>query len=492
MAVWRSAVVVSGLLLSGSAAAQTAGNIEQLEQELKAMQEQMRTLQRRVEDARATAAAAQAAADAAEARSAAAEQAQWRAEERAASSKSSSSSSDDLDLKVKWKGAPEFSSKDGRFKMKVRGRLQTDYNAINQDTGITGRPNVSAAEIRRARLGVEGLLWQDVEYKFEVDFANDETALKDAYMEYVGLCEGLGIRVGNFKNFNSLEHMTSSRYITFMERAAFIDAFELDRQIGAGVIFDQKHYTISAGVYGPHAENDSVWLDDVKSGAARVTWAPVNEDRRVVHFGASWRSRHGGDDLRANPIPANDQFFQYRARGADLHLADRFIGTPQIFNEDAFWGLEAAVVYGSWSLQGEYAQLHPDVATGFVGPDPTYQGWYIEGSWYITGESRTYKNGEFDRPKVLDPVFEGGRGAWQLAAKYDVLDLSDKATMIATCTTCGNQETWLLGVNWWLNDHTRVIFDYNQSKITGGFMGGANVNDGATIRGFGTRAQVDW
>ena len=88
----------------------------------------------------------------------------------------------DLDLKVKWKGAPEFSSADGKFKFKVRGRLDADYNAIDQDQSITGRPDVSAAEIRRARLGVEGVVWYDVKYIVEVDFANDTPALKDAYV----------------------------------------------------------------------------------------------------------------------------------------------------------------------------------------------------------------------------------------------------------------------------------------------------------------------
>ena len=39
----------------------------------------------------------------------------------------------DLDLKVKWKGAPELSSADGKFKFKVRGRIMTDYNNIDQD-----------------------------------------------------------------------------------------------------------------------------------------------------------------------------------------------------------------------------------------------------------------------------------------------------------------------------------------------------------------------
>jgi phosphate-selective porin OprO and OprP len=477
MARWRTAIVAGGLVLSSGAIAQTAPNVDQLESQLKAMQEQMRVLQQRVEEAKAQAAAAQ-----------------WAASQSVAAAKAKESKHDDLDLKVKWKGAPEFSSKDGKFKMKVRGRIETDYEAIDQDTAITGRPDVSAVEIRRARIGVEGLLYGDIKYKFEVDFAHDETAIKDAYLEYLGLMQDLGLRVGHFKTFNSLEHLTSDRFITFMERAAFIDAYELDRQLGAGVIFAKEHYTLAAGVFGPHAEDDTTWLNNVRAGAARVTVAPINNEdhTRVVHLGASWRTRHGAEDARANPVPANDQLFRYRARGADFHLADRFIATPAIFDEDTFWGAEGAVVLGPWSVQGEFGQLHADLASGFVGASPTYNGWYVETSYFLTGEHRNYEEGEFGRPKVLRPVFAGGPGAWQIAGKYDVLSLSDKATLIATCTMCGNQNTWLIGVNWWLNDYVRFMFDYNESTITGGFMNGANVNDGAKIKGFGTRAQVDW
>ncbi|HEX5105850.1 MAG TPA: porin, partial [Pirellulaceae bacterium] len=98
----------------------------------------------------------------------------------AAAASAKKASSDDLDLKVKWRGAPEFSSADGNFKMKLRGRLHADWNAINQDESITGRPNVDAFEIRRARLGIEGVVWGDVKYIVEADFAQDAVSLKDA------------------------------------------------------------------------------------------------------------------------------------------------------------------------------------------------------------------------------------------------------------------------------------------------------------------------
>lgn len=450
--VFVGSVLVSTLATSFSA---HADGMRRVEADLEAMQAQIRELQREVE-----------------------------ATKKAAKS--------DNDLKVKWKGAPELSSKDGNFKMKVRGRIQTDYNAINQDRAITGSPSVSALELRRARLGVQGTVWGDVNYILEADFANDSVSMKDAYFKYTGWGKHFAVQIGNFKTFNSLEHLTSSNYIEFLERASFVEAFGLDRQLGIGALLSDKHYTVSAGLFGPTTGNEETWFRDVKTGSARATFAPINEDGHVLHFGGSWRYRAGATENRSNVAVANDQFFRYRARGADLHLANRFVATPQIFDRDTFWGLEAAYVHGPWSIQGEYTQLHGDVSPLFNGPDSTYRGWYVEGSWFLTGETRPYKNGAFDRVKVLNPVFEGGHGAWQLAARYDVLNLGDNATLIPTCTMCGEQKTWQLGVNWYLNDNARLMFNYNQSDIGGGNIAGSNRNDGATIKGFGARAQVDW
>jgi phosphate-selective porin OprO/OprP len=202
----------------------------------------------------------------------------------------------------------------------------------------------------------------------------------------------------------------------------------------------------------------------------------------VLHFGGSVRHRDNGSQL---PL------YRYRQRAADFHLTDRFVDTGFIGEADTFLGAEFAWVWGPFSIQGEYAQNQVDVPVSIAKVDPTYDGYYLSGSWYLTGESRTYKKGVFSRPKVKRPVNEGGPGAWQIAARYDVVDLSDKSAAIAggglvSCAECGEQKTWLLGVNWWLNDYTRLTFNYAESDISGG------VNNGATIQGVGLRAQVDW
>jgi phosphate-selective porin OprO and OprP len=484
-----------GILAAGGMSVAKAATLEELEAAIILLQQQ-------VKEAKAAAAAAQAAA--------------------------ANAGGGDLDLKVKWKGAPEFTSGDGKkFKFKVRGRIQTDYNNIDQDFDITGRPDVSAVELRRARLGVEGVVWYDVKYKFEFDFAADEVAAKDVYVAYAGLKPkdwGIGeIRFGNQYVYNSLEQITSSRFVTFMERAAFTEAFFVDRQIGAAILAGSEHWSFQTGIYGAPPSEATDFLQDQTAYSARLTVAPINREvngvNQVLHFGVSGRHRDEAEDFRSPTSPVtvlDDQPFRYRARGADLHLADRFVQTPFFGDRDDMLNLEAAFVWGPFSMQGEYAQLWVDTNRILDTVDPTYNGWYVDASYWLTGETRTYEaaTGEFGRPKVKHPVLwgqgGGGWGAWQIAGRYDVIDLSDKSNAllgfsantaslpIVGCTLCGDQNTWLIGVNWWLNDYTRLALNVTQSKIEGGNplnatgTAGANRNDGADITGVGLRAQVDW
>jgi phosphate-selective porin OprO and OprP len=114
---------------------------------------------------------------------------------------------------------------------------------------------------------------------------------------------------------------------------------------------------------------------------------------------------------------ASNALYQYRTRGADLHLADRFIDTPQIFDSDEMFILETAFVWGPFSMQGEYAQLQADSPSGISSVSPTYNGWYIDTSWFLTGETRNYEStiGMFGRTKVKRPVFGGSSGWGRLA-----------------------------------------------------------------------------
>lgn len=543
-----------GMVTAGAGGA-NATSPEELEAAVKAMQAQMQAqqaqiavLQKQVEEAKAEAAAAKASS---------AKTASAKAEPPKADPPKAN---DGPDLNVKWKGgAPELASKDGKFSFKVRGRVQTEYERANQDTPITGFPDLSATELRRARLGVEGIAWWDYKYVLEVDFANDDTRVKDAYLQYQGLKFGdtpLYFRVGNFKTPNSFEQMTSDLFVDTLERASFINAWQLDRQIGFMTAYWSDHFGLAAGIFGDNSALSSGSVanaplfpgftgDESTTFTARGTVAPINnvvgDDSYVLHFGASVRSRDIGND---------QPFVQYQARGADLHMTNFAVNTGRISDGDTFWGLEAAALWGPFSLQGEYGNLGVDLPGGefirsnppaagrlttspnpFVDvPEPNFNGWYVEGSWFFGGRQTYEKEGKWGRPKIANPFGWGkhtGWGALQIVGKYDVLDQSDSAfnnaggcpttrlfpglsgsapALVApSVSQCGEMNTWVVGANWYLNDYIRLMFDYAQSDLSNfpiTTITATNTTvppgtkiagfDGATIRGFGMRAQIDW
>ena len=111
-------------------------------------------------------------------------------------------------------------------------------------------------------------------------------------------------------------------------------------------------------------------------------------------------------------------------------------------------GLEAAVVLGSLSLQTE-AIATTSNATGV--DDPVFWSTYVMGSYVLTGEHRSYRDlvGAFGS---VHP--EGGLGAFEIAGRYSYLDL-DSAGIDG-----GALHDWTLGLNWYANQHTRMMLNY--------------------------------
>ncbi|MBT5185700.1 MAG: hypothetical protein HOM01_02755, partial [Kordiimonadaceae bacterium] len=300
----------------------------------------------------------------------------------------STSISQAQDLNVNWKGAPEFSSADGNYKIKLRGRILADWGTVSDNNGKV----VDATEFRAARLGVEGVVMKDIKYKFEIDFAGNNTNISDATIEWA--LKPVSVVVGHFKTPTSLEEQTSGRYTTFMERASFTDAFSFSRQIGIAASYSQNDITFQAGVFQGNANGGGGTVQG-RTYASRVTFTPKLKGG-FIHVGAS--AFHRENDQ-------GDLTVRYRQR-VPSHLSGRYVNTDNIdADSDTFYGVELAGVMGPLSVQGEWGWMKSNGLTG--GTDAKFNGGYIDVSYFITGESRGYKNGAFDRVKVTNPVFEG-------------------------------------------------------------------------------------
>jgi phosphate-selective porin OprO/OprP len=354
---------------------------------------------------------------------------------------------DPTDFRIYWKEGLNLVTLDENFKLKIGGRLQTDWLWSSEDDAIKSDigEQEDGVEIRRARLYFSGLIYDNVKYKLQFDFAGGEAALKDAYLALANFPLG-ELRMGHFKEPFSLEELTSSKYITFLERA-LPNIFAPSRNVGFMLhsTCPDERMTTAIGVF----RDTDDYGEDVDDGGynitGRVTALPIYENKgaQLLHLGAAYSYRNPDDSI------------QYRQR-PEAHLTDRFVDTTEFAGDQVdLVGLEAAWVNGPLSLQGEYIMADADRLGS--GSDVDFDGYYIQASYFLTREHRNYKasEGAFSRVKPRENYSTaGGSGAWEVKARYSGLDLSDSDI------AGGELDNISAGLNWYLNPNTRIMWDY--------------------------------
>lgn len=359
-----------------------------------------------------------------------------------------------------WKGAPQIADKDAGWSFKPRGRLMYDFGYVDAPDGYSNNGLGFSNEIRRARLGVEGTMPGDFGYKFELDFANGDAEFADAFLsKSFGDIE---LTLGQHNNFQSLEEITSSLHTSFIERAAFTDAFGFERRVGLSAQYLKGNVLAQGGVFTDNIGDLNAVGDDNNSiGAdARLVFMPKMGSNQL-HFGGSLHWRDLNDAASS---------VRYRQRPA-VHTTDvRFIDTGTIAGaeKETGYGLEAAGIFGPFHVASE-AYWQKVSRSGSLS-EPTFFGAYVEGGYFFTGESRGYKAGKFDRVKVKNPVGkDGGWGALALNLRWDYLDLNDAGIV------GGKQNAYQASLNWKPIDYlmfglnyAHLIYDQAAISIVGG------------------------
>lgn len=376
-----------------------------------------------------------------------------------------------------WKGAPQWQDKDEGWSFKPRGRLQVDAGRVGRPDGITDRGLGFSNEVRRARLGVEGSIPGGFGYKFELDFADNEVEITDAILTYDFAPEA-GLTIGQHNNFQSLEELTSSRFSSFVERAAFTDAFNFERRLGLSASYAMGDVTVNAGLF---TDNVNDLADDDNNSLSvdgRIVYAPKLGSTQL-HFGGSAHFRDSKDLLEIGATT------RYRQRPL-IHSTDvRFLATPAMpVEKETSYGLELAAIHGPFHAAGEAHWLKAKRPGGVS--DPTFFGGYAEIGYFITGETRGYKGGAFDRTKVLRPVSEGGPGAFQVNLRYDYLDLIDAGIV------GGRQKGYQASLIWIPHDHVRFLLDYGRMVYDDAAIPTPGGDRDYGVDVIGARAQVDF
>ena len=360
-------------------------------------------------------------------------------------------------------------AKSDGWSFKPRGRLMFDAGFTNAPDS-TGASDGFGNEVRRARLGASGDMPGGFGYKFEVDFAGNEISVADAILSYEN--GPIEIAIGQHNNFQSLEELTSSLHTTFIERAAFTDAFGFERRLGASITYARGDVLAQAGVFTDNLED----TDSKNRGAdARIVFMPKAGDTQL-HFGGSFHYNDLDD-------PAAQ--LRYRQRPLVHFTSQRFIDTRSMGGDsETGYGLEAAAIAGRFHAAAEGYWQSVDMPG--VADDPTFFGGYVEAGVFLTDDTRGYKGGKFDRTKPSSPVGEGGIGSVQFTLRYDHLDLNDAGIV------GGRQAGYFAALVWKPTDYTALMLNYGRLQYTDAILPTASGDTSYGVDAIGMRAQIDF
>ena len=397
-----------------------------------------------------------------------------------------------------WKGAPQFTGANG-FSFKPKGFIQFDAGYVGtpgpERAGTVGGLNYNNlgwnTRARRIVFGAEGTLPGGFGYKAEFNFAQGTVDYEDIVLTYQRKGSPIQVTIGNFFPLSSLETMTSSRLTSFLERASLTDAFGYNRRLGAAVaLLDPENdlYTLTAGIFSQEINNSSVnrtgWQASV-----RGTYSPEIGATRL-HLGANFQHRVAQRD---------EQNVRYRARPLTQLTDQRFADTGAIAADgDDIAGVEFAAIRGPVHVAAEAQQVwvrgyragrgfgpNDGVGAGlFYAGDPGFRSAYGELGIFLTGETRGYKGGRWDRTKVLNGFDKGGWGALQLNVRLDYLDLSDRvrsgaAILAPDFVNGGNQLGYQASLIWNPTDYLRFTAQYARAAYEGGPRAGTVVSGSA-------------
>ncbi|HYI42500.1 MAG TPA: porin [Sphingomicrobium sp.] len=374
-----------------------------------------------------------------------------------------------------WKGAPQFADKESGWSFKPRGRLMYDFGHVSSPDGFDNAGLGFSNEVRRARLGVEGTMPGDLGYRFEIDAAAGEVEIVDAFLTYAPA--DIEFTLGQHNNFQSLEEVTSSLHTSFIERAAFTDAFGFERRVGLSAQYSKGPLLLQGGVFTDNiADLNAVGDDNDSYGFdTRAVYMPKMGENQL-HFAASYHWRDINDAGTS---------VRYRQRPA-IHTTDvRFIDTGNLegAKTETGYGVEAAGIFGPFHVASEayWQEVGRETDLG----DASFFGAYVEAGFFLTGESRGYKAGKFDRVKVKRPFGAGGIGAVSVNARWDYLDLTDGDIL------GGKQNAYQVSLNWKPTDY--VLFGLNYGRINyDGALATPEGDRSYTVDMVGLRSQIDF
>jgi phosphate-selective porin OprO/OprP len=386
-------------------------------------------------------------------------------------------------------GRPTIASPDGNFKLAIRGLVQVD--AAHYDVSPLRPDNDmgSGTDLRRVRFGFDGAAYKDWNFALWGEWGGtggETPALNQAWIEYAGwkpfsFADPLRLRVGAWATPTGLEDATSNTDMLFLERGAVAEMVRGfaggDGRMGVGAFTKGERWYAGAALTGKVVGVPATPETAQQAGyILRVAFDPIHGPDYDTHLGISYQGILEPADTTTGPVET--QAVRLSERPETRVSGTKLVDTGAIdSNGLAALGLEAGASWKNLYAAGEWFDI--DVSRRSVGAvrspfDPKFGGWYVQGGWTLTGERRVWSSGSggFNgiRPASPFKLNGGGWGAFELGARYSVLDLNDDAGVAGSAAPLGGvrggeQKITTVGLNWYPNSVIRFLLDYQWVKV---------------------------
>jgi phosphate-selective porin OprO/OprP len=399
-------------------------------------------------------------------------------------------------------GRPQISTPDGNFKFALRSVVQFDAADYSVSPLRTDNDLGSGTNFRRARFGFDATAYKNWSFSLWAEFGGsggETPVLNQAYLEYVGFKpfgQGVDLRLrgGAWATPAGLEDATSNTESLFLERAAIAELVRGlaagDGRTGAGVFANGQRWYGSVVWTGKVVGVPATPEFDQQSGyIIRAAFNPLHGSDYDAHLGGSAQGIISAADLTVGP--GKSRIIRLRERPEMRVDGNRLVDTGNInAGSENTYGLEAGASFRNFYGAGEWYKIKVN-RDGASNPD--FSGWYLQGAWTVTGERHVWSsaNGGFRGIRPDKPLGGegGGLGAWEVAARYSVLDLNDNAGVAGRPTPAGGirggeQKITTVGLNWYPNALVRFLLDYQWARVDRLSAAGANMGEDVNILSF--------
>jgi phosphate-selective porin OprO/OprP len=359
-----------------------------------------------------------------------------------------------------------FSSTDQRFKYWFDNRVYIDgaaYFGDNTYNGVTHEIG-NGVNIRRMRFAMKAILWGHWGGEIDFDFGNNAVDIKDAYLRYIG--KNWQVKAGNFREPMSLETVTTSRYLTFLERPYSVEQAP-SRNLGIAYKTFRDRLFFEGGLFTSAVVNDlmrdqnkSKGTDAGWSVTGRVAYAPIKKDKEVLHLGVSGSYRTPKLQEIGDPINS----FRYGENAETEINRKKYIDTDWVpyCDSKTILGLEAAYAFKNFRFQGEYMRtdVNRDAAKVPAGEDKyALDGFYVMGSWLINNADYYYNMSDAEFSQI--DFHDINKGAFEVALRYSYMNANSfKDGELIPFIQGGAGETYTIGLNYHVNYNVKFMLNY--------------------------------